>query len=247
MNILTGACDEIDRLLGPDKRGFHWVEFKKKTGFARFRYRIERPPSRPADGSCEHEGHRDPTLEAIAEARLRAEDATALACMVCGAAVERASASGPMCARHLATRYENDTASLEAAWYGTDDQTVGAQGEPLRLTAAALPIGSPPQREPALRVFPDDLRSAPDGWLHVFWPEEAIAILETNNVATISLDHDLGDDARGTGYDVLLWIEEAVALRGFHPPQMLVHSANPPARERMLARIRAIERRTQDP
>jgi hypothetical protein len=29
-------------------------------------------------------------------------------------------------------------------------------------------------------------------------------------VQELSLDHDLGDDARGTGYDVILWIEEAV-------------------------------------
>ncbi len=41
----------------------------------------------------------------------------------------------------------------------------------------------------------------------------------------LSLDHDLGDDAHGTGYDVLTWIEEAVAIRGFHPPRISVHSA----------------------
>jgi len=28
----------------------------------------------------------------------------------------------------------------------------------------------------------------------------------------ISLDHDLGDDDSGTGYDVVLWIEEAVVV-----------------------------------
>lgn len=61
-----------------------------------------------------------------------------------------------------------------------------------------------------------------------------------------SLDHDLGDDERGTGYDVLLWIEEAVRLRGFVPPRMQVHSANPAARMRMLAGIAAIEQAPQD-
>ena len=30
-----------------------------------------------------------------------------------------------------------------------------------------------------------------------------------------ALDHDLGDDQRGTGYDVILWIENAVATEGF--------------------------------
>ncbi|HHQ4547340.1 MULTISPECIES: cyclic-phosphate processing receiver domain-containing protein [Aeromonas] len=33
-----------------------------------------------------------------------------------------------------------------------------------------------------------------------------IAWLETETVTEISLDHDLGDDDRGTGYDVILWI-----------------------------------------
>ncbi|EOZ5442478.1 cyclic-phosphate processing receiver domain-containing protein [Vibrio vulnificus] len=35
----------------------------------------------------------------------------------------------------------------------------------------------------------------------------------------MSLDHDLGDDEHSTGYDVVLWIEEAVATQGFQPPK----------------------------
>lgn len=48
----------------------------------------------------------------------------------------------------------------------------------------------------------------------------AITLLETGDVELISLDHDLGHDENGdemTGYQVLLWIEEAVALRGLRP------------------------------
>lgn len=77
--------------------------------------------------------------------------------------------------------------------------------------------------------------------MRVHWPDEAIALLQTGQVTEISLDHDLGDDARGTGYDVVLWIEEAVHLCGFVPPRMHVHSANAAARVRMLAGIAAIE------
>lgn len=44
-------------------------------------------------------------------------------------------------------------------------------------------------------------------------------LLETGAVDEISLGLDLGDDVRRTGYDVVLWIEEAVALRGFRPPK----------------------------
>lgn len=91
-----------------------------------------------------------------------------------------------------------------------------------------------------MKVYLDDERKTPDGWVRVFWPDEAIELLETGEVEEISLDHDLGDDDRGTGYDVVLWIEEAVATRGFVPPKMVVHSANSSAREKMELGIRSI-------
>ena len=93
-----------------------------------------------------------------------------------------------------------------------------------------------------MRVFLDDERATPEGWVRAWWPDEVIALLESGEVVELSLDHDLGDDARGTGYDVVLWIEEAVALRGFRPPRMTVHSANSSAREKMQAGIAAIEK-----
>jgi len=92
-----------------------------------------------------------------------------------------------------------------------------------------------------MRVYLDDERTTPEGWVRAYWPEEAIALLETGRVEELSLDHDLGDDERGTGYDVVLWIEEAVALRGFRPPRMCVHSANSSARQKMESGIRAID------
>jgi hypothetical protein len=93
-----------------------------------------------------------------------------------------------------------------------------------------------------MRVFLDDERVPPDGWTLVRWPDEAIRLLERGDVEEISLDHDLGDDERGTGYDVVLWIEQAVAMRGFAPPIVRVHSANSSARLKMEAGIEAIAR-----
>ena len=81
--------------------------------------------------------------------------------------------------------------------------------------------------------------------MRVYWPDEAIALLESGAVEELSLDHDLGDDERGTGYDVVLWIEEAVALRGFKSPRIAVHSANSSARDKMIAGIQSIERMAQ--
>jgi hypothetical protein len=93
-----------------------------------------------------------------------------------------------------------------------------------------------------VKVFLDDERTAPAGWVQVRWPEEVIALLEAGGVEELSLDHDLGDDEHGTGYDVLLWLEEAVATRGFVPPRLRVHSANVSARQKMEAAIAAIQR-----
>lgn len=92
-----------------------------------------------------------------------------------------------------------------------------------------------------MKVFLDDMRATPAGWVRAYWPAEVIGLLETGAVEELSLDHDLGDDARGTGYDVICWIEEAVALRGFTPPRIVVHSANAAAAARMDAGIRAID------
>lgn len=86
---------------------------------------------------------------------------------------------------------------------------------------------------PYTKVFLDDERPTPPGWHRVYWPDEAIILLKSGDVTDISLDHDLGDDARGTGYDVLVWIEEAVVTKGFKPPNIRIHTANPAARLKM--------------
>ncbi|ELV8767400.1 hypothetical protein QNE34_003332 [Vibrio vulnificus] len=61
-----------------------------------------------------------------------------------------------------------------------------------------------------MKVYLDDKRPTPEGWRRVYWPEEAIALLKQGTVAEVSLDQDLGDDGHVTGYDMLLWIEEAL-------------------------------------
>ncbi|MEH8188121.1 hypothetical protein Q7I35_20510 [Aeromonas allosaccharophila] len=91
-----------------------------------------------------------------------------------------------------------------------------------------------------MKLYLDDERKTPVGWVRVFWPEEAIAWLKTEMVTEISLDHDLGDDDRGTGYDVILWIENEVMTNNFIPPQINIHSANVSARIKMELGIMAI-------
>jgi hypothetical protein len=93
-----------------------------------------------------------------------------------------------------------------------------------------------------IKLYLDDERIAPEGWVRVYWPEEVIALLKSGGVTEVSLDHDLGDDDHGTGYDVILWLEEQVVLNGFNPPKISVHSANSSARLKMEAGIRSIKK-----
>lgn len=89
-------------------------------------------------------------------------------------------------------------------------------------------------------IYLDDERPTPKGYKRCYWPDEVIKELKKGVIDLVSLDHDLGDDARGTGYDVLTWIEERVALDNYRPPLLKVHSANPAARQRMEQAIKQI-------
>lgn len=98
-----------------------------------------------------------------------------------------------------------------------------------------------------MKVYLDDERSTPDGWTRTFTPKETIELLKTRKVTELSLDHDLGDDEGiGTGYDVLLWLEEEMYNDySFPAPNIMVHSANPAARLRMNQAVLSILRNRQ--
>ena len=95
-----------------------------------------------------------------------------------------------------------------------------------------------------MRIWLDDQREAPEGWVRTRTARETIEVLKSGEVEVLSLDHDLGEDESvGTGYDVLLWLEEQVVTKGFKPPAILrVHSANSAARPRMEQAIEQIKR-----
>jgi|TARA_Y100000310_G_scaffold7793_1_gene8488 hypothetical protein len=92
-----------------------------------------------------------------------------------------------------------------------------------------------------MKLYLDDIRPAPDGWVRTRTAQETIAILKEGEVTEISLDHDLGEGDVGTGYDPLLWIEKAVHA-GTLPiiPLIHIHTANPVAGSRMAQAVRQI-------
>ncbi len=102
-----------------------------------------------------------------------------------------------------------------------------------------------------IHIFLDDVRRAPHGVIQTNTVEDTIELLRTFHaqgvcVASLSLDHDLGytnDEGREmTGYDVMLWIEQAVFNREYVPPKKIFcHSANYPGRIRIQAVIAVVE------
>lgn len=78
------------------------------------------------------------------------------------------------------------------------------------------------------KVWLDDERPMPEGFdKHVRTAGDAMDLLKSGGVSFISLDHDLGNDSNGTGYDVAKFIEEGAFLGTVPPMDVRVHSANP--------------------
>lgn len=87
------------------------------------------------------------------------------------------------------------------------------------------------------KLFLDDCRPVPDSsWQLVTTAAQCIAALETQSYDCVSLDHDLGPEEAGTGYDVLLWLEKMTYEQDrFLSLDIQIHTANPVARVRMQA------------
>ena len=93
-----------------------------------------------------------------------------------------------------------------------------------------------------MKIYLDDIRNTPDGWVRCYWPNEVLSLMDTYLVEEISLDHDLGDDSRGTGYDVLLRMEEMSRFGQLkYLPKITIHSANPVGKQKMLIAINKIK------
>lgn len=96
-----------------------------------------------------------------------------------------------------------------------------------------------------MRIYLDDERQTPEGFIRCYWPDDVIKLLSEhwNDIEEVSLDHDLGNDLRGTGYNVVLWVEQYVhENKPCHMPRWRVHSQNVSGKEKMNAGLRNIMR-----
>jgi hypothetical protein len=94
-----------------------------------------------------------------------------------------------------------------------------------------------------MKVYLDDQRPAPPGWVLARTADEATALLRQGNVTDLCLDYDLGDPVFGTGLDVLDWLETAVAERKLTLPRMTAHSGSILGRRRLETSIALLEER----
>jgi hypothetical protein len=99
-----------------------------------------------------------------------------------------------------------------------------------------------------MKIFLDDVRDAPEGFMRAFRPAELTLFRYlARHAKVISMDHDLGLDPDGkefpNGNDILKMFEREAyegTLWDNGAPQILVHSANPVGRKNMEDTINSI-------
>ena len=93
------------------------------------------------------------------------------------------------------------------------------------------------------KLWVDDERPAPEGWVWVKDVESARAVLRWDNVAELSLDHDLGNGPTGYVLAETLeqWWQDGGWKRDKVPVVLRCHSSNPAGRARIEAIFKRIE------
>ncbi|QWU14355.1 hypothetical protein SAMN04487895_101658 [Paenibacillus sophorae] len=94
-----------------------------------------------------------------------------------------------------------------------------------------------------INLYVDDLRDCPEGFILARTYEEAIAIIESQDVNILTLDHDLGEDEHGhelpNGYDLVKYFCEY----GLKVDKIYLHTDNPVGRANMYETLLAAQRR----
>lgn len=83
-----------------------------------------------------------------------------------------------------------------------------------------------------INLYVDDIRRYPDGFVIARNYDEAIKLLNNNEINILSLDHDLGIDENGiekNGYDIVKYICE----HGISPKKIYIHTDNVVGRDNM--------------
>lgn len=96
-----------------------------------------------------------------------------------------------------------------------------------------------------MKLWLDDYRQAPEGWMHVRTAAEAISVLEKGGITEISLDYHLGDfrdDLQYAGRAVSAWIARGAHAGTVPRIKWHIHSDSIEGRATMLHHMEAAER-----
>ena len=101
-----------------------------------------------------------------------------------------------------------------------------------------------------MKLWHDDVRTAPEDWVWAKNNDQARALLECLPITTISLDHDLGavpepgmspsdiNLLKGASEDNGMVLVEWMIAHDLVPRRVIIHSWNIPAATRMFATLR---------
>jgi len=92
-----------------------------------------------------------------------------------------------------------------------------------------------------IKIWLDDIRPAPDGFLWCHTAQSALDILKMQEVEYIDFDHDLGMYSLD-GYMVAVYIETLAHAKKIKRLGWSVHSDNPAGRERIKNAMLSAER-----
>jgi len=91
-----------------------------------------------------------------------------------------------------------------------------------------------------MKVLLDRVSVAPEGWKVARWPHDAINLLKTGAVTELTINEEYGKQKRGTGEDVLEWLNVAVVNIGLSPPSIKIHANNIDQHKRMMSKVHRI-------
>ena len=91
-----------------------------------------------------------------------------------------------------------------------------------------------------MKLYVDDTRLCPDGWVLARTYEEALELLRAGQVTHLDLDWNLGQGRDRTGLSILHWLGTAVRSRQIPLPDISVETADAGARQQMLELARRI-------
>lgn len=89
-----------------------------------------------------------------------------------------------------------------------------------------------------VRIWVDDVREPPDGWLWTKTLDAAIAALRSPDVTDLSLDHDLGEDEDGVPIEATK-IADWMRMTQTWPERVFIHSQNPVGAKNLMFALEA--------